>query len=548
MLLLALAVFGIYWSDHLRREGYDWGEVGATLLLHVAVVWLLALLFPEWVWKTALLAYLSFPWWLSPVIVWRTFRADPFPAEAVLEVYDPARHTWPSDVAERVERAAAALERAGLTRLGTWQLLMMKNRSLTVVLESADGRERAVVFGSTVAVPSARRETTYSTALHALVRAVFADGRRLEVSDALPSGQVSAPNATVFHLPGFQGDPAGLLAAFRALRARRFADATPVRADRGMTVPESFADETPRFWARNVAAGLYRRTGDGGYALTLRGALVNAWGVLFPFREIAAWWTARAERRLRAELGLGEPPTRTGPWSWSARNGVAVAALAAVLLLPLLPFVPSSLAAGESRPARPYRLPEGFAVPADFAGAVRALETLAGGRAVPLELEDPFTLETRRTEGFEVAFPADRADSLLAAAAPLFRARGFLLFRDDQSFGIGGEPERVALYPRDAPYEVMALAGTNGANYGLETEDVVAWLRALERRHPFVVTGIGTDHVQGRFVRPLDRGEARKLARQFYDFCPDIVTQGVGSVGALEDELRANGILYCWWD
>jgi hypothetical protein len=33
-----------------------------------------------------------------------------------------------------------------------------------------------------------------------------------------------------------------------------------------------------------------------------------------------------------------------------------------------------------------------------------------------------------------------------------------------------------------------------------------------------------------------------------YDFCPDIVDQGVGSVKALATELRRSRSLYFWWD
>ena len=38
------------------------------------------------------------------------------------------------------------------------------------------------------------------------------------------------------------------------------------------------------------------------------------------------------------------------------------------------------------------------------------------------------------------------------------------------------------------------------------------------------------------------------FAREVYEFCPDVVEQGVGTVKALADEMRRSGILYLWWD
>ncbi len=41
--------------------------------------------------------------------------------------------------------------------------------------------------------------------------------------------------------------------------------------------------------------------------------------------------------------------------------------------------------------------------------------------------------------------------------------------------------------------------------------------------------------------------EPLELARRMYQFCPDIVDQGVDNVDALARELR-KGRIYFWWD
>jgi hypothetical protein len=60
-----------------------------------------------------------------------------------------------------------------------------------------------------------------------------------------------------------------------------------------------------------------------------------------------------------------------------------------------------------------------------------------------------------------------------------------------------------------------------------------------------VLTGIGFDYMEGNFTAPVK--DPRGLARRMHQFCPDIVDQGVGTVGALAKELE-KGKLYFWWD
>lgn len=109
-----------------------------------------------------------------------------------------------------------------------------------------------------------------------------------------------------------------------------------------------------------------------------------------------------------------------------------------------------------------------------------------------------------------------------------------------------GEPIKAQLYPTTNPYAVLAACGTNGINYGHSTRKVIAWLRALERTHPFLLTSCGYDHLAGDFLEPVP--DARRLARKMYRFCPDIVEQGTQTVRALARTLEQGQSFYFWWD
>ena len=87
---------------------------------------------------------------------------------------------------------------------------------------------------------------------------------------------------------------------------------------------------------------------------------------------------------------------------------------------------------------------------------------------------------------------------------------------------------------------------TNGQNYDLMPEDIVAWLREFEKDQPFIITGAGFDFVSGKFTAQIARPAA--LARRMIKFCSDLNEGGDGTAQALADELRKSPAFFFWWD
>jgi hypothetical protein len=264
------------------------------------------------------------------------------------------------------------------------------------------------------------------------------------------------------------------------------------------------------------------------------------WQALPPFSTLRRRRVRRRAAAILRDLNMAGPdprpiaqPRTRGSLRW-------VAAVAIIIYLVFLLTQPGSRGLRTS-----WTLPADFVVPAAFPDAVRALERLAGAKATPLVGTDSVG-DSRVTEGFAVNVPSERAERLVDATQSRFLERGFYVFRAEQHFGIGDRADRVALFPRGDAYEVLKLMGTNGWNYGVGPDSVIAWLRTLESDHPFVLTGIGFDWVEGHFRSAVRDADA--LARRFYAFCPDVVEQGTGTVDALARELIESQRLYCWWD
>jgi hypothetical protein len=183
--------------------------------------------------------------------------------------------------------------------------------------------------------------------------------------------------------------------------------------------------------------------------------------------------------------------------------------------------------------------------PASMAEAAKQVAQRCGYPTKPLQDSLEFKLPAAPA-GLAIDCEQKRAEDLLAQAHRPLRDKGLYLFLVEQAFAIGGKPDTLAILPTTDPYQVMTIVGTDAANYEKDTGALITWLRALEAEQPFELTGIGLDFLSGRFTTPIK--DPAGLAARIYDFCPDIVDQGVGSVEALATELRRSRSLYFWWD
>jgi len=478
------------------------------------------------------LVILLIPYWLGPIIVWLTQTAG---ARPVFEPFAPGRHVVPEDVAASFRQTCDGLTTEGFRVLADlFQTGQMRHVSTRVaLLEHPETAELALAVAMFTAARPARLVASYAE-----LPTKFRDGRTVSVHNSpVPGSFTPPPSRVVVRLPIVR-DPARLVRVKRAYLDRyyRGVERAPFehRDDPARFLGEAMARELKEqveagTWWRDDRAGVYRPRFTSTWVMT--------WQALPPFSMLRRWRIRRRASAILEELNMAGPDPR--PIA-QPRTRVSLGWVAAVAVIV---FLVTQL---DSRVRRTsWTLPSDFTAPVAFPDAVRALEQLAGGKATPLVGIDSVG-DSVATEGFAVNVPPARAERLVAAAQPHFLEKGFYLFRSEQHFGIAGHRDRVALFPRSDRDEILRLMGTNGWNYDIGPDSVIAWLRTLERDHPFVLTGIGFDWVEGRFRSAI--GDADALARRFYAFCPDIVEQGTETVAALARELSQSQRLYCWWD
>lgn len=108
---------------------------------------------------------------------------------------------------------------------------------------------------------------------------------------------------------------------------------------------------------------------------------------------------------------------------------------------------------------------------------------------------------------------------------------------------------RMALVPVTRGADVPAAIGWSGpVNLTNDIWKLSVVLRSWEERFGALVVGIGFDTLYLAVRRPPTGDAALAVAAEHYAFCPDNITQGVGTMRAYARELDGAVVWPFWWD
>lgn len=125
---------------------------------------------------------------------------------------------------------------------------------------------------------------------------------------------------------------------------------------------------------------------------------------------------------------------------------------------------------------------------------------------------------------------------------PKFRKKGYLIFvSESEDF-----KKNVAVIKGTDELDILRYRVTNGINYGLKNDDLIKKVTEWKSRYGLVVIGCSLDWFQLEFDRLPE--DLDKFANEVYEFCPDSVDQGVGSVDALRKAIKETRGVWLWWD
>ncbi len=182
---------------------------------------------------------------------------------------------------------------------------------------------------------------------------------------------------------------------------------------------------------------------------------------------------------------------------------------------------------------------------------IAQVEAASGGTAEPFfetiwspskNLKGDILLGKERLAGFSVH--TARAEMLISDFSETLRKQGYLIFMSEQNYGT--VPDAVTVIKGTSQYDILAVQKTEGTNYKLTTAAIVKWLKARQKRCPFVITGAGPDWVKARFIKPPN--DVNVFAREVHAFAPDVVSQGAKSVAKLAQQMKQSNCFYLWWE
>lgn len=145
-----------------------------------------------------------------------------------------------------------------------------------------------------------------------------------------------------------------------------------------------------------------------------------------------------------------------------------------------------------------------------------------------------------------ITFNAERslAPEIVSSLKDQFRKNGYLIYVSAVNFGYS--PDQVTVIKSKDQFDILRIEETAAYNYDLENSDVLEKFLQWDKLNHFEIIGASSDWVEANFIQKPTN--IKKFAQELYEFCPDVVDQGAGSIKELEKEMNAFNILYLCWD
>ncbi len=109
-------------------------------------------------------------------------------------------------------------------------------------------------------------------------------------------------------------------------------------------------------------------------------------------------------------------------------------------------------------------------------------------------------------------------------------------------------PILLAEIPAEHPWDIFRLLPIGGWNDCPDASYIAAFCKEMFERYGVRPVFVSGDMLIVKPERLPAKEEAYHLAWKLYAFCPDMVTQGLGSLHALADSLTKSALWQFWWD
>lgn len=176
-----------------------------------------------------------------------------------------------------------------------------------------------------------------------------------------------------------------------------------------------------------------------------------------------------------------------------------------------------------------------------------AFRKAEGNGDAELGFKDPANYQSfkaKKVNGLSFNLSEQMSNTILASLHDKFKDKGYIMYVSEGN--LGHAPDEMTVLKTDDMFDVLRFEGTNGVNHDIFTEDIVEKLKLWNSQFGLDIFAASFDLVQARYIELPPMLEAH--ANETYEFCPDVVDQGTGSVEALQEQMQQSKQLYLWWD
>lgn len=146
-------------------------------------------------------------------------------------------------------------------------------------------------------------------------------------------------------------------------------------------------------------------------------------------------------------------------------------------------------------------------------------------------------------DGIVVTVPQQKTEDVLKGLRAKLKQKKCMAFVVEFNDSI--KSDKIGVIRGADPYDILRVMHTNGEEEDISHEDIIEMLKGWETGASFEIIGAENYWVELEF-KTLPRS-LETFAEEVYDFCPNTVDEGAGTVSALIKELRDTKRLFLWW-
>ena len=180
---------------------------------------------------------------------------------------------------------------------------------------------------------------------------------------------------------------------------------------------------------------------------------------------------------------------------------------------------------------------------ANFSGEI---EPFHYSLAKIIEGDKEIEAEPKYRKGLVLQENNAKSYSLVFALKKNLLKKGYSVFLLENNFSIGDKNDYVAILKTTDKYDVLKQVGTDGINYNITNDSLIAIIKGLDKKYELELIGASGEWCE--FIIHKEPENWIDFGNEIYKICPDIVDQGAGSVEVLAEEMKKTKRLYFWWD